>query len=147
MNDDTDSKLALNQPSSPQQEFESGPPFFKQIIALERERNRSQDQRTAVALQLVEAGDAADKRQYDFHVEKLRLDDEKQRERHQSVFRILWALFIVGSVVVASMFWMIFFGDDTQRTMASDILKTMGTGLGGAGIVWLFRDLYHRALN
>jgi hypothetical protein len=38
-----------------------------------------------------------------------------------------------GLALTSFFFWMIFFGDDTQRTVALDILKTIGTGLGGSG--------------
>ena len=41
---------------------------------------------------------------------------------------------------------MIFFGDDAQRTVALDILKTIGTGLGGFGIVWFFWSGIRRLL-
>ncbi|MCY4508013.1 MAG: hypothetical protein OXG35_13800, partial [Acidobacteria bacterium] len=48
--------------------------------------------------------------------------------------RIL-AEFGAGLLLTGLFFWMIFFGDDAQRTVALDILKTVGTGLDGFGIV------------
>ena len=40
----------------------------------------------------IDAGDAADKRQYDYHVEKLRRDDDDRKRRHASGIAIVWTL-------------------------------------------------------
>ena len=107
-----------------------------ELLELERRRVDSQDRRIDVARRAIEASDAADQRQYDYHVERLRRDDEARKHRHESGIRLLWTVFGAGLLLTGLFFWMIFFGDDAQRTVALDILKTVGTGLGGFGIVW-----------
>ena len=109
-----------------------------ELIALERERIASQDRRTAVTRHAIDAGDAADKRQYEYHVEKLRRDDEDRKSRHASGITIVWALLIAAIVFTGLLFRMIFAGDDAQRAVANDLLETIVTGLGGFGIGWLF---------
>ena len=116
------------------------------LLELERKRIDSQDRRAAVARRAIEASDAADQRQYDYHVEKLRRDDEARTRRHDSGIRLLWALFGAGLLLAGLFFWMIFFGDDAQRTVALDILETVGTGLGGFGIVWFLWNGIRRLL-
>ena len=79
---------------------------ISELLQLERKRVDSQNRRTEVAHRAIEASDAADQRQYDYHVEKLRRDDEARRRRHE----------------------------------------TIGTGLGGFGIVWFFWNRIRRLL-
>lgn len=117
-----------------------------ELIALERERIASQDRRTAVTRHAIDAGDAADKRQYEFHVEKLRRDDEDRKRRHASGITIVWALLIAAIVFTGLLFWMIFAGDDAQRAVADDLLETIVTGLGGFGIGWLLLTSIRRFL-
>ena len=116
------------------------------LLELEHKRVDSQDRRTVVARRAIEAGDAADQRQYDYYVEKLRRDDEARKRRHESGIRLLWALLGSGLLLTLFFFWMIFFGDDAQRVVALDILETVGTGLGGFGIVWFLWNGIRRLL-
>lgn len=116
------------------------------LVTLERERVASRDRRTEVTRQAIEAENAADQRQYDYHVEKLRRDDEDRKRRHESGIRLLWALFTVTVGLTGFVFWMIFFGDDAQRSAAIDILRTIGTGLGGFGVVWFLLTAVRRFL-
>lgn len=66
-----------------------------ELIVIERERIASRDRRTDVMRRAIDAGDAADKRQYDYHVEKLRLDDDDRKRRHASGIAIVWTLLAV----------------------------------------------------
>lgn len=108
-----------------------------ELIALERERIASQDRRTAVTRHAIDAGDAADKRQYEYHVEKLRRDDEDRKRRHTSGIAIVWVLLTATLVFTGLLFWMNFAGDDAQRALANELLETIVTGLGGFGIGWV----------
>ena len=117
---------------------------LQELVALERERIDSTNRRTDVALRAIDASDAADKRQYDYHVEKMRKEVEERSERRRSVFRVLWAIGGWVSVVAALLLLMLFFGTDTQREVAMQLLSTALTGLGGAGILWLFRTVLER---
>lgn len=63
-----------------------------ELITLERERIASQDRRTDVTRHAIDAGDAADQRQYEYRVEKLRRDDEDRKRRHASGIAIVWVL-------------------------------------------------------
>ena len=117
-----------------------------ELLALERERIASQDRRTAVAQHAIDAGDAADKRQYDYHIEKLRRDDEARTRRHASGIAIVWALLAAAIGFVGFVCWMIFAGNDTQRALASELLETVVTGAGGFGIGWILLNGIRRFL-
>lgn len=117
-----------------------------EMIALERQRIASRDRRTEIMRHAIDAGDAADKRQYDYHVEKLRRDDEDRKRRHAAAIRIVWAVFAGATVFAVLLGWMLFAGNDTQRAVANELLETILTGLGGAGIGWMFLNGIRRLL-
>ena len=118
-----------------------------ELVALERERIASQDRRADIARHAIDAGDAADKRQYEYHVEKLRRDDEDRRRRHASGIRIVWALFGAVTALAVFLFWMLFTGDDAQRAVANGLLETIVTGLGGFGVGWALLNGIRRSLS
>ena len=120
--------------------------LFESLRDIEQKRIESQDRRIAVASQAIEATNVADQRQFDYHVEKLRRDDEDRKNRHKSGVKFAWALFIAVMVFIVLFFTIIFFGDDTQQTIATDILRTIGTGLGGFGICWFLSSGFRRML-
>ena len=49
--------------------------IIKDLIKIEQERIRSQDRRTEVALKAVEASDASDKRQFEYHTQRLQSEE------------------------------------------------------------------------
>ena len=129
----------------PRELQESG--LLQELVALERQRLDITNRRTEIAHKVVEAADAADKRQYDYHVEKLRRETEERKERRRSIFKIVWAMGVGGALVGALLLLMLFFGTDAQRETAAELLRTVLTGLGGAGVLWLLRTLFEWAMN
>ena len=118
-----------------------------ELIALERERIDSQNRRTDIARRVIDASDAADKRQYEYHREKLLRDDADRKRRHASDMKVVWGLFASAMALAVVLFWMIFAGDDTQRTVASELLETIVTGLGGFGVGWALLNGIRRTLS
>ena len=120
---------------------------FKQLIELERQRVDSNNRRTDVALKAIAASDASDKRQYDYHVEKLRQGSDERKERHRSAINIVWAIFALALAGSAFVIGMLFFGSDSQRAAAEALLKTIGTAVGGAGAFWLVKEAFQRVFT
>jgi hypothetical protein len=119
--------------------------FIREILDLERQRVASTNRRTDVALRAIEAGDASDKRQYEYHVEKMRQNSKVRTDHNRSIFKLLWAVFGSIGIAGALVFWMLYFGTEIQREVSVSILRNIGTGLGGAGVLWLFRAAFQRA--
>ena len=117
-----------------------------ELIVIERERIASRDRRTDVMRRAIDAGDAADKRQYDYHVEKLRLDDDDRKRRHASGIAIVWTLLAVTITFIGFLCWMLFAGDEAQRAVANRLLEIVLTGLGGFGIGWVLWNGIRRLL-
>ena len=117
-----------------------------ELIALERERIASQDRRTDIARHAIEANDAADKRQYDYRGEKLRLDDDDRKRRYVSGIAIVGILLAVVIVFTGFLFWMLFTGDEAKRAAADRLLGTVLTGLGGFGGGWVILNGIRRLL-
>lgn len=117
--------------------------LFAEALEVERERIRSQDRRTEVVRAAIDANDAADKRQFEFHMAKL--DEEKQqridktdldRTRITLAGRIALAFggsFILLTTVFVSM---LFFGNPSQSEIAKNALTTLGNGIGGFGVIY-----------
>lgn len=141
-----DDLTVARQPSSSPESVQGELWPVSALIALERERVASRDRRNDLTRQAIEADDAADQRQYDYHVEKLRRDDADRKRRHASGVRLLWGLFSAVALFNAFVFWMVFFGNDAQRSAATAILRTLGTGLGGFGIIWFLVTAARRFL-
>lgn len=117
---------------------------FEQLVDLERQRIESTNRRTEIALKAIEASDAADKRQYEYHVERLRQRSRARNERHRSIVKFAWAA--LATVVLAGGFVvsMLFFGNEAQRMAAQDILRTVATAVGGAGALWALMSALRR---
>lgn len=90
---------------------------FKQLIELERQRVDSNNRRTDVAVKAIAASDASDKRQYEYHVEKLRRGSEERKARHGSAIKFVWAVFALAVVSGAFVVGMLFFGDGVVRSI------------------------------
>lgn len=108
--------------------------LFKELMAVERQRLEASTRRTDVVKMLVEANDAADKRQYEFQMAKLESGNVDLRNRHTLLSRTILGGGIFVILVVALFLYMAFFGNENQRETAIKILTVFGTGLGGAGI-------------
>lgn len=117
---------------------------FKQLIELERQRVDSNNRRTDVAVKAIAASDASDKRQYEYHVEKLRQGADERKGRHGSAVKFAWAVFALAVVSGAFVVGMLFFGNDSQRDAAETLLRTIGTAVGGAGAFWLAKEAFQR---
>ena len=117
-----------------------------ELIALERERIASQDRRTDIARHAIDASDVADKRQYDYHVEKLRRDDDDRKRRYASGIAIVCTLLAATVCFTGFLFWMLFAGDEEQRAAADRLLGTVLTGLGGFGGGWVLLNGIRRLL-
>ena len=137
--------LAVLEPTTePQSEFGR---TVDKLCALEHQRIESVNRRTDVALKAIEATEAADKRQFEYHLEKLRTSVQERSENRRSVLKLVWMIGGVLIFVTAFILLMSFFGSDTQQDVAMTILRTVATGLGGAGVIWMLRALLVRAMK
>jgi hypothetical protein len=138
-------------PSKTADQFE----LFEQALEVERERIRSQDKRTEVVRAAIDANDASDKRQFEFHMAKLKADRDTQTENLEiEKTRLKIAIGVVVSVglscvgLVFLFCYMLFFGTSGQSSLAMSILTTLGQGVGGFGIIYAaiiaFRTLLKR---
>ena len=117
---------------------------FEQLVDLERRRIESNTRRAEIALKAIAASDAADKREYDYHVERLRQGSRDRNERHRSVVKFAWAALATVVVVGGLVFYMLFFGNDAQRLVAHDLLSIVATAVGGAGALWAVKSVLQR---
>lgn len=111
------------------------PPALQSLISLEQTRIESFNRRTDVVRYAIETNDAADKRQYEFQMAKLQADNTASRERHRLTQIVMIGGGSVLTLVVGSILAMAFLGSAAQSEMAISILKVLGIGAAGYGIV------------
>ena len=119
--------------------------LFADALEVERERIRSQDRRTDVVRAAIEANDAADKRQFEFHMAKLGEDRQQRQDdtalgktRLRLAVGIAIAFGAVAIAIIALFVTMLFFGTPTQSDVAAGVLSTLGKGVGGFGFIYAF---------
>ena len=121
--------------------------LFDQALQLERERIRSQDRRTEVALRAVEIGDAADKRQFQFHMEKLKTEERIENKRLGLSSRIALILGLTVIVFLSLTAYMLFFGSDGQAARARELITWVFTALGGGGFLYVLQRVGRWLMN
>ena len=111
------------------------PPELRELIAVERERIDSTNRRTDVAKYAIEMSDASDKRQFEFQMAQLRSQTDGSRQRFILACGIAISVSVLAVVFGGALLWMAFFGTPSQTEAASAILKTLGIGAGGYGVI------------
>ena len=113
--------------------------ILKDLLKIEQERIRSQDRRTEVALRFVEASDASDKRQFEYHMQRLQSEERQAKARVSLGLKVVIG---IGGVVLAILvisFYMLFFGTLTQTDYAEKLLTWFFAALGGGGLLLLLQ--------
>ena len=110
------------------------PNEFTELIAVERQRLDASNKRTEVMRLMVEANDAADKRQYEFQMAQLNVRANDALGKHGLLKTVLYFGGAFLFCLVTFLVYMAFFGAGPQQEVALKILSILGTGLGGAGI-------------
>ena len=120
---------------------------FKQLLNLEQQRVASNNRRMEVAEKVIAAGEAAEKRQHEFHIERLRLGSSDRNDRHRSFMMLVWAAATVTVMFGGTAFYMLFFGEEIQRETAQDLLTVLGTAVGGGGALYGIRAMVQYLLE
>lgn len=114
-----------------------------EMMELERERLKSQDKRTDIAKLAIEKNDEADKRMYDFHMEKMNKETELKKQQFV-IAKTLGYSFSAAFIIIALLFIMTFFGDNAQSKIAADLLKDLSKGLAGIGVFLLGKGVFKK---
>ena len=110
---------------------------IKDIVEVERQRVGAQEARNKIALHALEISENSDRRQFEFHKEKL-ATEERAREKSHSLARTILrfgggaVLLLVVLVIV-----MAFFGNEEQSRIAMKMIEVAGKAVGGAGFIYL----------
>lgn len=107
------------------------------IAELERERVALQREQQAVALRGWELADDADRRHHETFVKGIAADTEKDKRRHRPRVGALLTAVGIPALFLLLLLLMAFFGNSAQADVALRILTIAGTGIGGAGVVFL----------
>ena len=121
------------------------PQMIQGLFHMENRRIDVERDRVQLGLKMVEAHEASDQRQYDFHMAQLTQTFQDRKDGRKSLITIIWAILVFFMFGVAGLMGLLFFGTDFQQDMALEISKLLGAALGGGGIIWLARSLFKKA--
>ena len=108
--------------------------LFDQLVQIERERIQLMDRRLDVALQAVQASDAADQRQYEYHKQRLESNERLAKARLSLGSRMAAGVGVAAVLFLFAVLYMMFFGTSEQGDRAQTLLTWFFTALGGGGL-------------
>ncbi len=116
------------------------------LTELERERLAIQREQQAVALRSWEIADNADRRQNETIVKGIEADTEKDKRRYRLLVGTLLMAVGIPSIFLLLLLGAAFFGNPAQSSIALRILSIVGTGVGGAGVLFLIGFAINRLI-
>ena len=110
--------------------------LLPRTVETEQRRIDIQKQRAEVALRVVEAADAADKRQYDYGVKQLESNERIAKARLSLAAYIAIGMAVTIVVLFSTVFGILVFGSDQQADRVQGILPWIFAALGGGGLFY-----------
>lgn len=104
--------------------------MWQEMVAVEKERIANRDRAIEAMREGFARLDATDERQFQFHSERLRRDDEFRNRQLSHVMQITWLVVIAVVVVLGVILGMMFWGGEEQRSIAT-MLVTHALSAGG----------------
>ena len=141
MQNQTDHQPTVNSGNTPMEgEYYSG----KDMFELEKERIKSSDKRTEIARLAIEANDAADKRQFDYHIQKLNHDIEFKNQQAKVSAKLLYGIGFISTAIATLLLYLTFFGTDHQSEVAANLLEKLVTAMSGVGVYLLGKGVFSK---
>lgn len=110
------------------------------LLEIEKERIKT-------TLRAIEANEANDLRLYQYHMAKLDQDTKDKAAKLQIAKHLIYGGSAFIGIVVILLVWMAFFGSENQATIASDIVRTGLTALGGVAIYLIGKLTFDKLTN
>lgn len=110
------------------------------LLEIEKERIKT-------TLRAIEANEANDLRLYQYHMAKLEQDTKDKVAKLQIAKHLIYGGSAFIGIVVVLLVWMAFFGSESQATIASDIVRTGLTALGGVAIYLIGKLTFDKLTN
>lgn len=109
--------------------------LFEELVAVEKARIESTNQRTEVMRLAVEANDRSDEREYNFHMQRLENEAVDSARRYKFGSRFFLSVGGASIALVAFLVYMAFYGAEIQSGMAIRILQLLFAALAGYGLL------------
>jgi len=114
------------------------------MLELEKERIKSHDKRTDVAILAIQKNDEADKRMFDFHMAKLAQDTGIKAQQVTIARNLIYGTSIAAGTIVLSLLFFSFYGDNNQSQLASSLLSSGVKALSGIGLYLLGKGAFNK---
>lgn len=116
----------------------------REMVDLERERIRSADKRTEIARLAIEANDASDQRQFDYHMSRLERETELKQSQIRLAGFLTYGVYAMSSIIIAILVFMVFFGNPEQVKIASDLFVKLITAFAGIGSYLTLKGIFNK---
>ena len=112
--------------------------LWGETLAVERERIASRNRMVDAMREGFANLDAADERQYQFQTERLRREDDYRNRRLTHRMRLTWVFALTGVAVIGVVLYMVFWGGEEQRNIATTLLLHALSGVAflALGYIW-----------
>lgn len=107
----------------------------RERIEIEKARIESSNRKTEVINRAIDASDASDKRQYDFHMARLTHEREDKMQRYVLARNVVYVGGGVLLLFLVALFCLMFVGSESQRNLALEAWKVLFIGASGYGII------------
>ena len=112
--------------------------LWGEMLSVERERIASRDRAVEAMREGFARFDAADERQFQYHTDRLRRDDEFRNRRLSHTMRLTWVGVAVAVGALGIVLSMLFWGGEEQRNLAVLLMThaLSSAGFLAVGFLW-----------
>ncbi len=121
--------------------------IVRELYDLERRRIAVQEGRNSVAMRSLENSDQSDRRQFEFHTQRLASEERESLRAHKLARLVL--VYGGGLVLLVLIFIMLmaFFGNADQSEIAMTMIREGAKAIGGAGFIYLVAIAVRRLIR
>ena len=116
----------------------------KEMVELERERIRSADKRTEIARLAIEANNASDQRQFDYHMSRLEQETKLIKDHIKLAGFLTYGTYFISVMLISIFTYMSFFGDSEQTKTAYELFSKLITAFAGIGSYLTLKGIFNK---
>ena len=109
--------------------------LLDRLIRVEEGRLARDNRQIDVQEKALQVSNEQDQRQAEYHRERIRLEDAADKRRVGLVNKSLWIVTLSIALPLALLLFMLFWGDDSQRSMALAFFEKGLIGVAGYGVI------------
>lgn len=106
-----------------------------ELVRIEDARIARDNRQAEIQEKALDISNEQDKRQAEFHGRRIQLQDDADKRRIRLAGRTLASGAVLVAAPAALFLYMVFYGNESQSNNALEIVKTLGVGIAGYGVI------------